>query len=121
MDGYEFLQKVRQEPRFAHVIVIIITSDESDETKAKLLRGGANDFVHKGDSHDEIIACIRVHLSAQAAQADRKVLAWLVNWPIISASRCLCWSRALMCLRRKDPYRSYRGQQGRFLKASEYP
>ena len=74
LDGYEFLRKVRQEPEFSHVIVIIITSDESDETKAKLLKAGANDFVHKGDSHDEIVARIRVHLSANAAQADRKVL-----------------------------------------------
>jgi len=74
VDGYEFLLKVRQNPKFAHVIVIIITSDESDETKVKLMRAGANDFVHKGDSHDEIIKRMRVHLSAQAGQANRKTL-----------------------------------------------
>ena len=73
-DGYEFLRKVRQDARLSHMIIIIITSDESDETKAKLLGGGANDFVRKGDSHDEIVARIRVHLNAQAAKADRKVL-----------------------------------------------
>jgi len=74
LNGYEFLQKVREHQKFSHVIVIIISSDESDETKAKLLKGGANDFVHKGDSHDEIIARIDVHLNAQAARIDRKVL-----------------------------------------------
>jgi DNA-binding response OmpR family regulator len=74
VDGYEFLLKVRQNPKLAHVIVIIITSDESDETKVKLMRAGANDFVHKGDSHDEIIKRMRVHLSAQAGQANRKTL-----------------------------------------------
>jgi len=74
MDGYEFLRKIRQEPKFSHVIVIIITSDESDEIKAKLLKGGANDFVHKGDSPAEIMARIKVHLNAQAANTDRKVL-----------------------------------------------
>ncbi|MBF0503650.1 MAG: response regulator [Candidatus Omnitrophica bacterium] len=74
MDGYEFLQKVRQRPEYSHIIVIMITSDESEAAKIKLLKGGANDFVRKGDSHDEILARLRVHLSAQAAQADRKVL-----------------------------------------------
>jgi len=74
LDGYEFLLRVRQDPRFSNLVVIIITSDESDETKAKLLKGGANDFVHKGDSHDEIMARIRVHLIAQKAQADLKDL-----------------------------------------------
>ena len=74
MDGHEFLRKIRQEPKFSHVIVIIITSDESDEIKDKLLKGGANDFVHKGDSPAEIMARIKVHLNAQAANTDRKVL-----------------------------------------------
>ena len=74
LDGYGFLVKARQNPKLSHIIIIIITSDESDETKQKLLRGGANDFVHKGDGPDEIIARIRVHLSAQAGQANRKGL-----------------------------------------------
>lgn len=74
VDGYEFLTRARQNPKLAHIIIIIITSDESDETKQKLLRGGANDFVHKGDGPDEILARIRVHLSAQAGQSHRKGL-----------------------------------------------
>ena len=74
LDGYGFLLKVRRNPKFSHVIVISITSDESDDTKTKLLNAGVNDFVRKGDSHDEIIARMRVHLNAQAALADLKVL-----------------------------------------------
>jgi len=95
LNGYEFLMRVRQEPKFSHVIVIIITSDESDETKTRLLKAGANDFVHKGDSHDEIVARIRVHLNANAAQADRKVLevvcglADSINQPLSALSSAL--------------------------------
>jgi len=95
MNGYEFLQKVRQDPKFSHVIVIMITSDESVETKIKLLKSGANDFVHKGDSHDEIIARLKVHLNAYTAKADRKILevaselANKINHPLVDLLRTL--------------------------------
>lgn len=74
MDGYQFLTELRKEPKWAHVIVIIVTSDESEETKMKLLKAGVNDFIHKGTSHAEILARIRVHLDVQAAHSNRKIL-----------------------------------------------
>ncbi len=74
MDGLEFLLKMRQDSRLSHVIVIIITSDETEETKVKLLKAGANDFIHKGVSKNEVVARIRVHLDAQNAQVNRKIL-----------------------------------------------
>jgi DNA-binding response OmpR family regulator len=74
MDGYQFLTELRKESKWAHVIVIIVTSDESEETKMKLLKAGVNDFIHKGTSHAEIVARIRVHLDVQSAHGNRKIL-----------------------------------------------
>ncbi len=74
MDGYDFLLQVRKDSKLSHVIVIIITSDETEETKVKLLKAGANDFIHKGVSKNEVVGRIRVHLDAQTAQVHRKVL-----------------------------------------------
>lgn len=74
MTGYELLVKIRENPKFGHVIVIIVTSDESEDTKIKLLKAGANDFVHKGVSNIEIMARIKTHLKAKEVSSSKAVL-----------------------------------------------
>ena len=74
MDGQGFLSKVREQSSLNHLIVIIVTADETQETKVKLLRAGANDFIHKGATHDEIVARVRAHLNAKETSAAKAVL-----------------------------------------------
>ena len=69
-----FLIKLREKTTLHHLIVIVVTSDETQETKIKLLKAGANDFIHKGASKDEIMARVRAHLNAKEISAAKAVL-----------------------------------------------
>lgn len=67
IDGEEFLKKLRKDPKLKHYIVMVITSDESKDVKVRLLKAGANDFIHKGCAYEEMIGRIETHLRAQEA------------------------------------------------------
>ena len=82
LDGLGFLRKVRQIYALSHLVVIIVTSDETQESKVVLLKAGANDFIHKGASADEFMARVRTHLEASEiswAKAVLKTAGGLVN------------------------------------------
>lgn len=95
MDGYGFLKSVREKANLKHLIVIIVTSDESEETKIRLLRAGANDFIHKGASHEEIKARVQTHLAATQTTAARAAvqlagrLANEINQPLSAMTAAL--------------------------------
>ena len=74
MDGHTFLTKLRDKGNLNHLIVIMVTADETQETKVKLLRAGANDFIHKGATPDEVMARVRAHLNAKETYSAKAVL-----------------------------------------------
>ena len=74
MDGHALLTKVRDRIALNDLIVIMVTADETQETKVKLLRAGANDFIHKGATQDEVMARIRAHLNAKETSSAKAVL-----------------------------------------------
>ncbi len=47
VNGFEVLAYLRRDPRFMHVPVIIVTSDDQPETAKKALREGASSVVLK--------------------------------------------------------------------------
>jgi PleD family two-component response regulator len=47
IDGYELIQRLRAEPRFAAVPIIVISGDTDRETPGRLHRLGANAFFAK--------------------------------------------------------------------------
>jgi PleD family two-component response regulator len=47
VDGLEILAYLRREPRLAHVPVVVITSDDQPETRARVIKGGANAMIVK--------------------------------------------------------------------------
>lgn len=47
MNGFELLQKVRAEPAFVNLPVVIVTSSDEEDDVAKAMRCGANSFVRK--------------------------------------------------------------------------
>lgn len=74
MDGKEFLAKMRKDPKLRHIGVIIITSDETKEVRIKLLKCGANDFIHKGAAYEEIVARVATHLNSTELANAKSVL-----------------------------------------------
>ena len=66
MSGETFVERIRQDSVLKSSVVIIITADEDKEIKVRLLKHGANDFIHKGAAREEILARIDAHLNARA-------------------------------------------------------
>ena len=64
VDGLEMVQRFRSSPATADVPVIVMSSKEDAETKAKSFLMGANDYLVKLPAQVELIARIRYHSSA---------------------------------------------------------
>ncbi|MBI1794904.1 MAG: response regulator [Chloroflexi bacterium] len=47
VDGLEILAYLRREPRLIPIPVIVITSDDQPETRARVMKGGANAMIIK--------------------------------------------------------------------------
>ena len=47
VDGLEILAYLRREPRLQPVPVVVITSDDQPETRARVMKGGANAMIIK--------------------------------------------------------------------------
>jgi signal transduction histidine kinase len=54
MTGQQLLHELRREPSLAEIPVIVLTGDGDDQLRLELLRGGANDFLVKPFSMEEL-------------------------------------------------------------------
>jgi PleD family two-component response regulator len=54
VDGLEILAYLRREPRLLPVPVIVITSDDQPETRARVMKGGANAMIIKPATLDAL-------------------------------------------------------------------
>lgn len=59
MDGYEMLTKLKNDPKTSHIPVIVLTSSSSLESREKVLRLGADDFIIKPIMENEFIPRVR--------------------------------------------------------------
>ena len=59
VDGIEILAYLRREPRLVPVPVIVITSDDQPETRARVLKGGANAVIIKPATLDVLEANLK--------------------------------------------------------------
>ncbi|MBL8014511.1 MAG: response regulator, partial [Candidatus Omnitrophica bacterium] len=66
INGEGFIERVRQDAVLRSSVVIIVTSEQDTDIKVRLLKNGANDFIHKGAAREEILARIDAHLHARA-------------------------------------------------------
>ena len=66
MNGEDFVDRLRQDAVLKSSVVIIITSEQDKDVKVRLLKKGANDFIHKGAAREEILARVDAHLNAKA-------------------------------------------------------
>jgi two-component system, chemotaxis family, chemotaxis protein CheY len=54
VDGLEILAYLRREPRLVSIPVIVITSDDQPETRARVMKGGANAIIIKPATLDAL-------------------------------------------------------------------
>jgi CheY-like chemotaxis protein len=54
VDGLEILAYLRREPRLQPVPVLVITSDDQPETRARVMKGGANAMIIKPATLDAL-------------------------------------------------------------------
>ena len=59
IDGFELLRRIKRDPKTRDVHVIIITSDNRLETREKVIRMGADDFIAKPVTEEEVIPRVR--------------------------------------------------------------
>ncbi len=74
INGEKLLKKVRSNPELQHIVVIMITANESHDVRVMLLKTGANDFVQKGTSSEELIARVNTHLIAIEMTSAKSIL-----------------------------------------------
>ncbi len=55
MDGFTFLSMIRKEPKTRHIPIILVTADNTIETRENAFRLGANDFITKPFTPQELI------------------------------------------------------------------
>lgn len=63
MDGFEFIEEVKKDSKAKEVPIIVVTSDTDMKTRDKVFQMGANDYVTKPISLEELNPRIRRFLS----------------------------------------------------------
>ena len=85
MDGVEVCARIRNDPRYADVPIIMVTSLDDMSSLANAFVAGANDYITKPVNRVELIARVRAALrlkqELERRQArERELLSFLSNW-----------------------------------------
>lgn len=71
MNGYEVTRALRRDPRFAHTPILVLTGQTELGDKLKAFEAGADDYMNKPFTPDELVARISILLKkSEAAAAD---------------------------------------------------
>ena len=71
MDGIEACRRLKSDPRWRALPVIIVTGEEQDRTLEAAFDAGADDYVHKPVGRIELLARVRAALALKA-ETDRR-------------------------------------------------
>ena len=74
-DGLDLVTRYRAEAATREIPIVVLSSKEEGETKAKAFANGANDYVVKLPDAAELVARIRYHSGAYRAQGRAKAFA----------------------------------------------
>ena len=85
IDGIETCARIRNDPRYVDIPIIMVTSLDDMESLANAFVAGANDYINKPLNRVELIARVRAALKLKAElerrQArERELLQFLSNW-----------------------------------------
>lgn len=62
MDGYEAMEKIREQDRFQKLPIIALTAKAMKEDRAKCIEAGANDYCSKPIDMTKLTSLMRVWL-----------------------------------------------------------
>jgi signal transduction histidine kinase len=71
IDGFEVTRRLRADKDTEHIPVILLSSEEDPEIKAKAFAVGANDYMVKWPDPRELVARVRYHSAACIARRER--------------------------------------------------
>lgn len=71
MDGFEVTRRLRADRETEHVPVILLSSEDDPEIKARAFATGANDYLVKWPDPRELVARVRYHSGACVARRQR--------------------------------------------------
>src|ERR671923_1392374 len=78
MDGFEILERLRRDPKFSYIPVIVITSKDELSEKLKAFELGADDYLVKPFQPEELVARMgilaRRRRAMQIAQKETKIV-----------------------------------------------
>jgi signal transduction histidine kinase len=70
-DGFEVIRMLRTDPDTEHIPVIMLSSEDNPEIKARAFAAGANDYMVKWPDSRELLARVRYHSAACQARRQR--------------------------------------------------
>jgi CheY-like chemotaxis protein len=71
IDGFEVTRRLRADPDTEYIPVIVLSSEEDPDIKAKAFAVGANDYLVKWPDPRELVARVRYHSDACIARRQR--------------------------------------------------
>jgi signal transduction histidine kinase len=71
IDGLEVTRRLRADPETADIPVIVLSSEEDPDIKAKAFAAGINDYLVKWPDPRELVARVRYHSDAYIARRQR--------------------------------------------------
>jgi phosphoserine phosphatase RsbU/P len=85
IDGIETCARIRNDPRYIDIPIIMVTSLDDMESLANAFVAGANDYINKPLNRIELIARVRAALKLKAElerrlARERELLQFLSNW-----------------------------------------
>jgi signal transduction histidine kinase len=71
MDGFAVTRALRADPETEHIPVILLSSEDDPDIKARAFAAGANDYLVKWPDPRELVARVRYHSGACVARRQR--------------------------------------------------
>ena len=79
VDGFAICRKIKNDEKFRHIPVIMITGLSSAQHRIKGIEAGAEDFISKPFDHEEVLARIRMLLKVKGLTDDLKAAYTNIN------------------------------------------
>ena len=70
MDGFELIQKLKENPKTRNVPVVLLSARAGEESRIEGLQGGADDYLVKPFSAKELLARVKTHLQIGKLRSD---------------------------------------------------
>jgi two-component system sensor histidine kinase/response regulator len=75
MDGFELCRRIQENPDWAEIPIIFLSSADDKELIVRAFDSGGVDYITKPFNHAELISRVRTHVSLKAARDQLKQLA----------------------------------------------